>query len=209
MEPVRGWPERELRNAVLRGDETAWRVLYDQAYRPLYAYIYRRVQRSVERTEEVVQEVWMVAVRRIQDFDPDRARFELWLFGIARNVLKNRWRTWEKEKGEEDRVEEREPQSSEGALVSETLEREELVALAMASLPNRYRSVLSAKYREERSVEEIATRWGASQKAIESLLTRAREAFRNAYVRHECFSDGASPSTPRADKRAKGQRRES
>ncbi|MHC4342708.1 MAG: RNA polymerase sigma factor [Planctomycetota bacterium] len=57
----------------------------------------------------------------------------------------------------------------------------EQIAVAMAALSNRYRAVLRAKYEQQLSVAEIAARWRESTKAIESLLTRARAAFRTVY----------------------------
>jgi RNA polymerase sigma-70 factor (ECF subfamily) len=51
----------------------------------------------------------------------------------------------------------------------------------LVALPDHYESVLRAKYLDGRSVAEIALQRGESEKAVESLLTRARAAFREAY----------------------------
>jgi RNA polymerase sigma-70 factor (ECF subfamily) len=48
-------------------------------------------------------------------------------------------------------------------------------------LPEHYEAVLRAKYLDEWSVERIAADRGVSPKVVESLLTRARDAFRTAY----------------------------
>ena len=48
----------------------------------------------------------------------------------------------------------------------------------MATLPDEYRSVLVAKYVEGLSVAAIAAAQGKTSKAIESVLTRARERLR-------------------------------
>jgi DNA-directed RNA polymerase specialized sigma24 family protein len=42
--------------------------------------------------------------------------------------------------------------------------------------------MLESKYVKEMSVQEIATQIGRTAKATESLLTRAREAFREAFT---------------------------
>jgi RNA polymerase sigma-70 factor (ECF subfamily) len=57
----------------------------------------------------------------------------------------------------------------------------EQVARALADLPSHYEQVLRAKYLDGMSVQAIAQRSGDSPKAVESLLTRARQAFREAY----------------------------
>ena len=70
---ARNWEERGLREAVLAGDEAAWRVLYDRCFTPLYMHVYFRAGRDVHRTEEVVQECWLVAVKRNTRSVPPKA----------------------------------------------------------------------------------------------------------------------------------------
>jgi len=53
--------------------------------------------------------------------------------------------------------------------------------LPLAGLPGRYGGALRMKYFEQLSVAEMATATGESEKAVESLLTRARQAFRETY----------------------------
>jgi RNA polymerase sigma-70 factor (ECF subfamily) len=60
-------------------------------------------------------------------------------------------------------------------------ERAERVAAALAELPERYEAVLRMKYLDRSSVGEIAAQTGETEKAVESLLGRARAAFREAY----------------------------
>jgi RNA polymerase sigma-70 factor (ECF subfamily) len=62
------------------------------------------------------------------------------------------------------------------------VDRAESIAAALAALPEHYERVLQAKYVDGRSVQEIAEDSGQSFKAVESLLTRARQAFRDAYT---------------------------
>ena len=49
-------------------------------------------------------------------------------------------------------------------------------------LPDRYGDALEWKYIQELSVHEIAAAIEVSPKAAESLLSRAREAFRDAFA---------------------------
>ena len=98
---------------------------------------------------------------------------------FCRNVLRNAWRgAWRDAvvaSGETDAV----PAAGVDAVLA--LERSEQIALAMAALPDRYRAVLRAKYEQDLTVVEIAERTLQTPKAVESLLTRARDAFRRAY----------------------------
>jgi RNA polymerase sigma-70 factor (ECF subfamily) len=56
-----------------------------------------------------------------------------------------------------------------------------MVAHALAALPHHYEAVLRAKYLDGLSVQAIAESSGNSPKAVESLLSRARQAFREAF----------------------------
>ena len=67
----------------------------------------------------------------------------------------------------------------------EVLQREEtrqMVNATMAQLPPHYREALEAKYVLGRSARDIADGLSLSEKAVESQLTRAREAFRVTFL---------------------------
>lgn len=172
-----GYCEQALREAVLAGNQSAWRALYERHFSMLYGYAFHRAGRDEHRADEIVQETWLVAVRRIADFDPCRGAFEGWLKGIADHVLQNQRRRWLRDR------------SADGQVISEragpdpdaTAETRELLALALTALPASYQAVLHAKYQEQLTVREIADRLGHTSKAVESLLSRARAAFRQQW----------------------------
>src|SRR5262245_58694242 len=84
--------ERELRQAVLGGDEAAWRRWYDESCPELFRFALWRCGNLRDHAEEVLQETWLTAVRRLPAFDPAAGSFAGWLRGIAANVLRNRFR---------------------------------------------------------------------------------------------------------------------
>ena len=173
--------ERALRRAVLAGDGAAWRAWYDQSFAALDAYVLWRCAGLRDLADEVLQEAWLIAVRRIREFDPERAAFAAWLAGIAANVLRNVLRRRRFRNSRQETLTEEPPAAVSERSVAEARERSAGIARALAELPQRYERVLRAKYLDGRSMAEIAADWGESPKAIESLLTRAREAFRAAY----------------------------
>ena len=177
MSPEDRLHERGLRGAVLAGDERAWRAWYDAAFGPLYAYVLWRCGGLRDLADELVQETWLTAVRRVRDFDPDKASFAAWLRGIAANLLRNHFRR--------ERRRAARPLDAAGPLAApgedDSRERAERVARALAELPEHYEVVLRAKYLDRDPVARIAAARGESVKAVESLLGRARQAFRAAY----------------------------
>jgi RNA polymerase sigma-70 factor (ECF subfamily) len=174
----RALDEERLRRAVLAGDEQAWRALYDAAFAELFAYVHWRCGGCPDLAEDAVQETWLVAVRRLRDFDPAQGPFLAWLRGIAVNVLRNLVRARQAARASSNGVASA-PASDERRRRDDA----EHVARVLADLPERYEAVLRAKYLEQHSVDEIAALWQETPKAIESLLTRARQAFRSAYGR--------------------------
>ena len=184
-EPV--WRERTLREAVLAGDAEAWKVLYDESFGPLFAYVHCRTGRRLEDTEEIVQETWLVAVKKIAKFDPGRGGFEGWLRGIADNVFLNYRRRAARLPRSLDGAGESGPRSVQASIGrgegGGTEDVAEEIALALTGLPGRYQAVIRAKYQEGLPVARIAECWGETPKAVESLLSRARAAFREAYDR--------------------------
>ena len=170
--------ERGLRAAALSGDEEAWRSWYDESFDALYAYVLWRCAGLREHADEVVQETWLVAVRRLGSFDPTQAAFVTWLRGIAAHVLRNHLRR----RRCRARLPVPVPGTEEPADAAlERREEAEGIARALAALPERYEAVLRAKYLDGQSVAAIAADWNETPKAVESLLTRARQAFRETY----------------------------
>jgi RNA polymerase sigma-70 factor (ECF subfamily) len=172
----RALSEQRLRQAVLAGDEQAWQALYDGAFAELFAYVHWRCGGCPDLTDDAVQETWLVAVRRLRDFDPEQGPFLAWLRGIAANVIRNLLRARQAAQASSNGV-------ATASARDERQRREEAehVARVLADLPERYEAVLRAKYLEQHSVDEIAALWRETPKAIESLLTRARQAFRSTY----------------------------
>jgi RNA polymerase sigma-70 factor (ECF subfamily) len=171
--------ERSLHRAVLRGDARAWQAWYEATFAALDAYIVWRCAGLRDLADDVAQETWLTAVRRIRDFDPERGRFLAWLRGIAAHVLRGQMRR----KRPEALVGEEHPAPADRS--REQREQAEQIARALARLPERYEAVLRAKYLDRLAVDAIARDWNETPKAVESLLSRARQAFRAAYLEQE------------------------
>ena len=176
-DPDRIARERQLRGAILRGDELAWRVWYDESFANLLAYVAWRLGGRRDHVDEIVQETWLTAVRKIRAFDPEQASFAAWLQGVAANLIKNHVRRTSRA----PQSLAMDPVSTSGDETEQQAERTERIAAALVALPPRYEAVLKAKYLDGLPIATIAREWHESTKAIESLLTRAREAFRRLY----------------------------
>jgi RNA polymerase sigma-70 factor, ECF subfamily len=174
----RDWRERGLRDAVAAGDERAWRAWYEGEYAPLEAYVLWRCGNRRDLADDVLQETWMTAVRNVRRFDPHAGTFHAWLCGIASNVIRNHLRSRRR------RADRQQALTGDFAVEDSTLaerERGDRLTAALATLPDRYEVALRLKYLDRLTVAEMAATLGETEKAVESLLSRARAAFREAY----------------------------
>jgi RNA polymerase sigma-70 factor (ECF subfamily) len=181
----------ELRSAQ-RGDKAAIARLYDAHVDGLYAFVFYRVGRDASLAEDVVQETFAVALAHKADYDPHRGSIASWLAVLSRNVIRDQLRahrrsdelqqTWE-------RIDATLAQTvaamAQRPLPGEVLERAEtrdLVHMAVANLPEQYRTALTRKYVDGESLETLAGELGISVDAAKSLLARARRAFRDTFA---------------------------
>jgi RNA polymerase sigma-70 factor, ECF subfamily len=182
MDPLdRVQREELLRVAVLAGNENAWRTWYDETFDELYRYVRWRCGGRKDWADEIVQETWLTAVRRVRRFDPRKGTFLAWLRGIAANLLRNELRKRRRSPKFQQSSEGEIGKTDEGESPWEDHRREEEVAAALDALSEREEAVLRAKYLDGMSVAEIAAANGDTPKAVESLLSRARQAFRGVY----------------------------
>lgn len=135
--------------------------------------------------EDIIQEVFLVASRRLGDFR-EGARVSTWLFGITAKVAANerrrrRLRHWwfRLAPGAGDDA----PASADGALEQlEKRERRVLFYRALDRLNERHRRALVLFELEEMSVEEVAAHLGLRPGNTRVLLHRARAAFLKSMV---------------------------
>jgi RNA polymerase sigma-70 factor (ECF subfamily) len=180
--------------AALAGEAAAVARLAAEALEPLYRFAFYRVGRRGDLCEEVVQETLVRALSDLTNYDPARSRGDIfpWLAGLARNEIHRvlaRQRAaaslellWARMDEDLRRIFAGIEQSPFDAEVLRREETREMVGATMSQLPPRYREALEAKYLLGQSVREIAALWNVSEKAIESQLSRARQAFRETFL---------------------------
>jgi RNA polymerase sigma-70 factor (ECF subfamily) len=183
------------------GDESAFDRIVETYSPQVYALLTRFLGPRPNR-EDLVQDAFLRVIRARDRYEPT-ARFTTWLFRIVYNLAVN----------ETQRGVQREPLALEGlggaraegddesfdvkdavaASPSSDLERDDVVRAvraAIALLPENQRmALILAKY-EERPYAEIAEVLGSTEKAVKSLIHRAREALRVSLAPY--FAEGAS-----------------
>jgi RNA polymerase sigma-70 factor, ECF subfamily len=176
--------------AMLAGDEVAFRVFFETYFPRVYRFALPRLGNDAEACKEVVQSTLVKAMRALASFRGEAALFS-WLCQICRRQIADYLRAHRRHHQNVVLIDDtpglREalesiagPASDEPLQGYGTAETRRLVQSVLDRLPARYGDVLEWKYIEGRSVEEIGTLLGVGQTAAQSLLARARVAFREA-----------------------------
>jgi RNA polymerase sigma-70 factor, ECF subfamily len=165
--------------AVL-ADERAFRDWYERSLPYVYGYVFDRCGGS-SVAEELTQDTFVEAVRHQAGFD-GRADPLTWVCGIARHKLADHFRRLEREERRQARLVVRHDEGQpDGDAFELTADSADAVRHALRSLPAMQGAALVLRYLDELSVREIAGLLGRSESAVESLLSRGREAFRRMY----------------------------
>ena len=171
--------------AALKGrDRSAWSAAVDRHLHEVYGFVFHLVGGDRAVAEDLNQETWLEALDGIDQCDAARGSFRNWLFGIARKRVALHYRR-RALAGNPTSLSDQFGEAAESGDISvlpkdvlEQVERAAVVRAAMLLLPDDRREVLLGKYVEGLSVETIAIRLGRTAKAVESLLSRAREQVR-------------------------------
>ena len=182
--------DRSLVRRLVAGDATAFDQFFDSHAAGLYRFALARMRGNADAAEDVVQATLSAAIRKLATYRGEAALFT-WLCTFCRHEISAHYRRTGRFAPEvpllEDAPEIRaalEALGAAGERPDERLRQTEvarLVRLTLDYLPERYGDALEWKYLEEISVEEIAARLEVSPKAAESVLSRARDAFRDAF----------------------------
>lgn len=177
-----------LARRLLAGSEEAFDEFFDRYFPRLFRFALPRLGGNEDASEEIVQRVLIRALGHLGTYRGEAALLT-WLCTICRREIG----AWHKREGrapvsfDEDGPALRaaldataDVDDPEKALGRRELSR--LVQLTLDHLPGRYGEVLEWRYIHELSVGDIAGRLGVGYKAAESLLTRARDAFRQAFA---------------------------
>lgn len=183
--------DKRLARRLLAGDERAFARFFDDYFSRLYRFALTRLSGDEEASKEVVQAALSRAIRKIATYRGESALFT-WLCVICRNEVVDYVRRNASYRRHlvltEDRPEIEAAIDAFNAPVedrpAEQFQRQEaarLIHVALDRIPARYGNALEWKYIEGHSVKEIATRLGVSHEAAQSLLARAKRAFREVY----------------------------
>lgn len=183
--------DKRLAEWMLEGDQRAFDEFFNGYFDRLYRFALVRLNQDADAAEDVVQQTMCKAIEKISLYRGESALFT-WLCQICRNTIVDSFRAADRPKGQavpfEETDEIRLALESISAIRTDDPQQEavnqqlkRLVRVVLDYLPRRYGQILEWKYIEGHSVKEIAVELGIAPKAAESMLTRARNAFKDGF----------------------------
>lgn len=179
--------DRRLASRILKGDPRAMEAFVSGYFPRLYRYARHRLRNDAD-VDDVVQVVLTQAARRLETYRGE-ATLLTWLIQICRHEISRQLRQGQREADMmvpflndellRSVVETIECDTSlEPESVNRRAELISLIQFALDQLPERYARALEMKYVEGCNSREIAVQLQISDEATQSLLARARRAFR-------------------------------
>src|SRR5205823_6454745 len=197
--------DEELLAAYQQGDPAAFEALLRRHRAPLFTFLLRMLG-DRERAEDLAQETFLRIVKGAQAWE-QRARFQTWLFTIARNLCvdqsrRDRFRRTDsldaqgpdEEPAMVDSVPGREIDPARGA---ESARLRPVLAKALAGLPAEQREVFLLREQAGVPFKEIAGLTGVNENTVKSRMRYALEGLRKALgaagVSEETAADEPAP----------------
>ena len=153
-------------------NEQSMETWYQQTVSKLYSFTYALLQNR-EEAEDITQETYYRCLRRDAKNYPPYP----YLKKVARNLIYDRYRHWQKTGGKiEDHSLSEDVSVTEDPWITRSLVKE-----LMNQLPEQYRQVLELRIIEGYSRKETAERMERSEDAIRGLQYRALQALRDLF----------------------------
>lgn len=201
--------DKALVARLIAGDDAAFDEFAEHYIPALHRFASSRLRTSPDLVQDIVQSTLCKALAKLATFRGEAALMT-WLCACCRNEIAAHFRLRRRagvelefqvvEEVGAEAMQGQRPEAPDGLLLSkETADR---VHQALDVLPPHYGKALEWKYIESVSVSEIARRLSLSPKAAESLLTRARTAFKRE---HDRLVDALSVNYPPVTTRLEAQ----
>ena len=176
--------DRELAAAVLARDRKAAAEFVEMFADDIYSFVWNRLTPKVEPVDDLVQETFLAAWAALKGYTGE-APLRQWVLSIARHKVNDYYRgtfRWNLEslENEEFPLPAVETESIEALLLR--AEQQERISATLAEIRPEYAVLLRWRYWDQQSARDMAAETGKTEKAVERMLARARQEFRDRWL---------------------------
>jgi RNA polymerase sigma-70 factor (ECF subfamily) len=202
--------DEQLVDQVRSGDRDAFAVLVERYKRGIANFIAAGV-RAPSDVADLTQETFLRAFAHLGTYNPDLGRFSTWLYHIARNVVRTFLGRSQRRPAAADLGEDRTLENSVADVSADAdpmggvlrAEAEAEVRAALATLPERTRTVLALRFYDNMDYQTIATTMGLSLGNVKTLIHRGKLALAQTFHAREAAA--IAGTTPAAGLRGHGE----
>jgi RNA polymerase sigma-70 factor (ECF subfamily) len=162
--------DEELVNLAQEGDREAFVILYRRYVREIYGYLLNQLG-DVADAEDVTSETFLRLVTSLDSFRSE-SRFRTWVYAVARNQLRDHWRSRGRRPSTVELEAQMLPDVGAGEAPTPNPRATELGRRVLAKLPVNYRQVVEMRVMEGRSVRDTADELDLSEGNVKVLLHR-------------------------------------
>ena len=197
MTPPDDRSDTELVRCAAAGERDAFAAIYER-YRTVVYRFARLMSGSTATAEDVTQEVFVTLIQTLPQYEPQRAGLLTYLYGVTRNVTRNRLRR-DRRFVALDTTAEQKPSDADDpcAAASHSQQLSQLRRIVLA-LPSRYREVVILCDVHGLSYAETARVLRAPVGTVRSRLNRGRQMI--AVRVREAESPGHACATARIER---------
>ena len=164
--------DEKLMTLVAQGNSSAFEELYDRYNKVLINYFHRMLWKDREKAQDMMQDFFTKIIRKPELYDPNKRAFSTWMFSVANNMCKNEYRRAEVRKGtvgglneemavagDNHTIRNLDHQIFDGRLYEE-----------LDKLNDDQRSTFVLRFKEEKSIKEIAVICNCSEGTVKSRI---------------------------------------
>jgi len=163
--------DKQLIKRAIKGEASAFGLLYDKYQPQIYRFIYLKVSHR-EEAEDLTHQVFLKSWQSIEKFNFQGFPFSSWLYSVARHQVIDYYRT-KKTKITFEEVIELETNNDPLPEVIDNELNIEKVKSAIACLREEQQDVIILRFIEDLSLQEVASILEKTQGAIKLLQHRA------------------------------------
>jgi len=162
----------------------AFDEIYEYYLPKIYSYIYNRC-RNKEITEDVTSQTFIQGMMKLKSFKFKGFRFGSWLYRIAQNCLVDYFR----KHPDQMKFEEKESEDEQTDEIALKDERKKIILEVISKLPSAYQEILTLKYFEDLSNDEMSEILGCSKATLSVKIHRSLKSLKKLLDKNNLSSN--------------------